>query len=580
MDAISDPRIWRVTWWKSARVGATKILNATIGYYMDHDPCPIMVVQPTVEDAQGYSREEIAPMLRDCPRLAGLVADKSRVSESTILHKSFPGGSLSMVGANSARGFRRVSRRVVMFDEVDGYPPSAGLEGDQIKLGIKRTEYYHDRKVIAASTPTDEGVSRIAPMFEEGDQRRYHVPCPHCDHMDFLVFRSREDRRGHVMRWPDDQPELAYFECAECGCDIDEVHKFEMLERGEWVAEAEFSGHASFHLWAAYSMAPNATWGTIASEFVEASRKGADALKTVINTTLGETWKPRGEAPSWERLYRRREPYPLGVVPEPVRFLTCGVDVQKDRLVYEVVGWSLDRQSWTIEPGELYGDTADMATWRQLDELLDRPWPTEGGETLQIRKMGVDSGYNTQQVYSWCRTKPISRVIATKGVSEARVLVRSATVVDVTKGGKKIRRGYRVFPIGVDLAKAELYGWLRLEPGIDEPTPPGYCHFPEADAEYFKQLTGEHLVSVRKRNGAKVHEWHVLPGRQNHWLDCRVINRVCAAIMGIDRVKAGTKGAQAPAKAAQRPREARREGRNRPAKGGGGWLQPRRGWLG
>src|SRR5690606_24925808 len=137
--AITDPSVERVSLMKSARVGYTKIIDATIGYYMDHDPCPILVVQPTIEDAKGFSKEEIAPMLRDCPKLVGLVSDDGpRGGDDTILEKIFPGGVLSIVGANSARGFRRISRKVVIFDETDGYPPSAGTEGDQIKLGIRR----------------------------------------------------------------------------------------------------------------------------------------------------------------------------------------------------------------------------------------------------------------------------------------------------------------------------------------------------------------------------------------------------------------------------------------------------------
>ena len=127
MDAITDPKIEQITVMKSARVGYSKILNHVAAFHIHQDPCPIMIVQPTIEDAQGYSKEEIAPMLRDTPCLRGVVSEaKSKDGANTILQKQFPGGSLSLVGANSPRGFRRVSRRVVLFDEMDGYPASAG----------------------------------------------------------------------------------------------------------------------------------------------------------------------------------------------------------------------------------------------------------------------------------------------------------------------------------------------------------------------------------------------------------------------------------------------------------------------
>ena len=184
MDAITDPNVEQVTVMKSARVGYSKILNHIIAYHVHMDPCPIMIVQPTIEDAAGYSKEEIAPMIRDTKCLRGLIADaKAKDSTNTILQKQFPGGTLSLVGANSARGFRRVSRRIVLFDETDGYPATAGTEGDQIKLGIRRTEYYWNRKIVAGSTPTVQDFSRIEQLFGQSDQRKYYVPCPDCGHM-------------------------------------------------------------------------------------------------------------------------------------------------------------------------------------------------------------------------------------------------------------------------------------------------------------------------------------------------------------------------------------------------------------
>lgn len=538
MDAITDPAVERVSFQKSARVGATKIMNAAIGYYMHQDPCPVMVVQPTVEDAQGYSKEEIAPMLRDVPVLAELVSSKARTSESTILAKTFPGGSLTMVGANSARGFRRVSRRVVMFDETDGYPPSAGNEGDQIKLGIMRTQFYWNRKIIAASTPTVAGHSRIERLYNEGDRRRYFVPCPACGCFDVLTFRE-DATEGHFMKWPDGKPEAAHFVCRHCSKAIEERHKLTMLTEGEWRAAGEFKGHASFFIWAAYSVSPNSRWGQLASEFVDASRQGVEQLKTVVNTVLGETWQDRGDAPEWSRLFERRESYPIGSVPEGARFLTAGVDVQRDRFVFEVVAWSPLKESWSVDVGLLFGDTADETTWAQLDELLGKSYPAANGEPLPIRMLAIDSGYNTQAVYNWARRYPLNRVIACKGVAGARALVGTPTTVDVAFGGRARRRAYKVWPVGVDLAKSELYGFLRLPvPADGDGYPPGFCHFPEYDQEYFRQLTAEQLVTTKTRTGYSRHEWQILPGRENHYLDCRVYARAAASVLGIDRVVA------------------------------------------
>jgi phage terminase large subunit GpA-like protein len=200
MDAITDPTVTFVSVMKSARVGYTLMVSAAIGYHIHQSPAPIMLVQPTVEDAEEFSKDTIAPMLRDVPVLASIIYEDvkekgPKASGNTISSKRFPGGVLQMIGANSGRGFRRVSRKVVIFDEVDAYPPSAGNDGDPIELGTKRAEYYWDRKILAGSTPLIAGASRIERKFNEGDQRRFYVPCPHCDHFDHLVFSKKESRR-------------------------------------------------------------------------------------------------------------------------------------------------------------------------------------------------------------------------------------------------------------------------------------------------------------------------------------------------------------------------------------------------
>lgn len=546
LDAITDPAVTYVTVMKSARVGFTLCVSAAIAYFIAHEPSSILVVQPTVDDAKGFSKETLAPMLRDVPLLRHLAvkdetaggAKGSRDSSATLTHRAFPGGVLSLVGANSGTGFRRISRRVVIFDEVDAYPPSAGTEGDPIALGTKRSAYFHNRKIIAGSTPLLEGSSRIAEMFADGDQRRYHVPCPQCGHMDFLVFYEREDRRGHVMRWPKGEPRKAFYSCSANGCVIEYHRQRWMVEHGEWRADGPGGPHRSFAIWEAYSYSPNATWADIAIGYENAKRGGPAKLRTFENTTLGLTHKEAGEAPDWEYLHGRREHYPIGSVPTTeALFLTAGVDVQKDRFVYEVNAWLDTKESYSVDAGILWGDTSLETTWTKLDELLGRTFPVQGGGELPIRMMAVDSGYNTQQVYGWCRTKPMNRVIACKGVQTERSLVGAPSKVDVTVRGKKLARGYRVWPVGASLAKSELYGWLRLRIAEGEDPPPGYCHFPEYAEGFFKELTAEQLVTKRTKRGVVVHEWQLLPGRENHQLDARVLARAAANVCGLDRVR-------------------------------------------
>lgn len=512
MDAITDPKIEQITLMKSARVGYSKILNHTIAFHIHQDPCPIMLVQPTIEDAQGYSKEEIAPMLRDTPCLRGLVSEaKAKDGANTILQKQFPGGTLSMVGANSPRGFRRVSRRIVLFDETDGYPQSAGAEGDQIKLGIRRTEYYWNRTIVAGSTPTIKDFSRIEKMFLQGDQRRYFVPCPDCGHMQYLKWTN--------MRWSDGDPSTAAYCCEGCGVMIPHSKKRWMVERGEWRPTAAGNGkHVSFHIWAAYSYSPNATWSNLVEEFLDA-KNDAEQLKTFVNTVLGEVWEDEYASKiGAEALADRasQEDYEHLVVPSKVLALTIGCDVQDDRLSLSVWGWGRDEEAWLIDRSKLYGDPARGEVWQQLDEVMSKPFLTEDGVDMKISICAIDSGgHHTAEVYAYARERMANGVIAIKGMStKGKPPLGKPSKVDLNRKGQVVKKGAQVFPVGSDTVKSLLFGRLKHnEKGA------GYLHFyPTVGTEYFEELTAEKQV-LRYKNGYPQRVWMKKSSARNEALD-------------------------------------------------------------
>jgi len=323
MDALSPSHpARRIVFMKAAQVGATEAGNNWIGYVIHHAPGPMLSVQPTVELAKRFSRQRIEPLIAESPALRERVKPaRARDAGNTVLSKEFPAGLLVITGANSAVGLRSMPARYLFLDEVDAYPPSADEEGDPVALAEARTRTFSWRsKVFLASTPTIHGVSRIEREFEASDQRRFFVPCPHCQHRQWLRFER--------LRWEKGKPDTAHYQCEACDGAVEEHHKIEMLHAGDWrpTAEAADPGTIGFHLSALYSPVGWMSWAMIARMW-EASLATDEAKRSFKNGVLGETWIETGEAPDWQRLYERREDWQIGTVPSGGLFLTAGAAV-------------------------------------------------------------------------------------------------------------------------------------------------------------------------------------------------------------------------------------------------------------
>ncbi len=529
LDAFTDPSIEILTVMKSARIGYTKMVNWDTGYHIEQEPCSQLIVQPTVEDAGGYSKDEITPMLRDTPCLQGKVSDeKSRDSSNTILKKSYPGGALHLTGANSPRGFRRITVKRVKFDEVDGYPPTAGKEGDQIKLGSKRSETFWDRKIVLGSTPTIKGASRIESSFDKSDKRYRFLPCPYCGEFQTLKWKG--------IVWPKGEPEKAQYKCEFCEKLIPHSMKRQMDEKGEWRATAPFDGHAGFHIWAGYSYSPNSTWGKLAKEFLDV-KGDPELLKTFVNTVLGETWEEAGDRPEWTTLAARCEPYKIMTVPSGGMLLTAGVDTQDNRLAVVVRAWGKDEESWLIYHNELYGDPDHPEVWTQLDEILNHDFRHDSGADLKIVSMSIDTGgHRDEAVKRYCRKRAAQGVVAIKGSStKNKPIVNPPTLQDVDYKGKKIEKGVQLWSVGTDTAKGIIYSRLNNKIDPERETQPGYYHFPVGTSdEYFEQITAEKLIT-KFNKGFPVKEW-VKTRERNEATDCEVYCYHAALRAGVNRL--------------------------------------------
>lgn len=530
MDDLSpNSPVQEVIAMKGVQLGFTEGGLNVVGCYVDIAPCPIMYVMPTIEMSKGISESRIDPMIDMSPSLKRRVKpSRSRDSGNTKFTKRFAGGVLVLSGANSAASLRSRPVKLLVLDEVDAYPMSVDNEGSPIALAEKRTSTFGSkRKIYKLSTPTVQGESVITTEFEKTDQRRFFVPCPHCGQKQHLQFEN--------LKWEEkDYSSVLYF-CEGCGCGIEERFKPRMLEAGEWIVTAPDNRNTyrkGYHINSLYSPLGWLGWSEIAEQWEDA-QSDVNKMRVFVNTILGEAYREKGEAPAWENLFNRREQYKINSVPVEVGFITAGVDVQKDRLELELVGWCRNKRSYSIDFRVLVGDTSAQPVWDQLAAVVSETWTRADGLDIPLRLMAVDTGYNTQHVYNFCRRFDVTRVIPVKGSDSQQMMITPPRQVDVTASGKKIGR-VKVWHVGVSVIKSELYGWLRQERDETGNAPYGFCHFPEYEPNYFRGLTAEELQMKMNSRGFRVYQW-VKKYDRNEPLDCRVYARSAASVVGLDR---------------------------------------------
>lgn len=518
MDSINDPMVEDIVIMSSAQVGKTEIILNIIGFYIDYDPAPILVVQPTVTPmAQDFSKDRLATMIRDTPVLTGKVRDvKSRSSGNTILHKTFPGGHVTIAGANSPSSLASRPVRIVLMDEVDRYPASAGTEGNPIKLAEKRTTAFWNKKKIKVSTPVNKASSQIYKEYLSGTMEEWNVKCPCCGR-----FQPYEWTR---IRFSD-----VTMECKFCK---EHIPEFDWKQsEAKYIAEhPERFKKRSFHINELAS--PWVRWEKIIAEWKEANYEyknygDINKLKTFINTVLGEPWEERGKSADDDSLLSRRERY-TAEIPDGVLLLTAAVDVQDDRFEVEIVGWGRGCESWGIRFEKLYGDLEKDETWDKLAAYLDQELYFASGSSLLIALTCIDTGgHYTTKCYQFLSRmeKKGKRIYGIKGFGK-----ESQGIPLIHKLSTNNEYGVKVYILGVDSGKEIIVTRLNT---VDEG--PGYCHFPinkelGYDETYIKGLNSEQRVTEMK-DGRAVVKWKKKAGTRNEPLDLRVYNTAAVEIL-------------------------------------------------
>lgn len=515
-------------------MGASQLLKTQVGLNwigasIHQAPGNILSLLPTLSISKRVSAR-ISETIKAVPELRERVAEpRSRDSKNTVDTKEFDGGTLYITTAGSASNLAEIPARYVYGDEIDRWDANVDGEGDPVELAEARTSTFEfNAKIYFSSSPTLEGLSRIAALHAEGDQRRYHVACPHCGHPHVLEWER--------VRWNAELSE-AWMLCPDCGGEIHEHAKTALLAGGEWIASAEGDGRTvSFQISALYAPAGWVSWLSLAKQYVKAKaaldRGDQEPMQVFYNTRLARCWNPAEENAKADQLKARAEDYRLRTIPPGVLELTSAVDVQDSRLEVKIMGWGEGLERWVIDYQILWGSPAEDAVWRDLDALLMTPISNAAGLPLRISAVLIDSGgHNTQDVYNYTRLRRNRKVIAIKGASRPGrpIIANKPAKMDVNYRGRTEKHGVELWFIGTDTAKDWLASrWLL-------PAGPGAVHFSkDLPDEYYTQLTAERRL-VRYRKGHRVSEWIKDKAARNESLDLEVYNLAAAYFLGLHR---------------------------------------------
>lgn len=561
MDACADPRYTRVVAMWASQLGKTECVNNVIGFHVHLSPTPMLVMQATLEMAETWSKNRLAPMIRDTPALTGLVASpRARNSGNTMLHKQFPGGHITAVGANSPASMASRPIGLVVCDEINRYEPSAGAEGDPILIVWRRTATFPNRKRIEISSPTIPG-GRIEKAHEASDQREFWVPCPHCQQRQILRWGGTEVPYG--IKWERGKP--AYYLCERCASEIEEADKSWMLSHGQWIAKNPESDIPGFWLNALNS--PWYSWEQAVRDWLE-SKGNPVKLRVFVNTVLCESFDELGERIDDGVLLEHVHAYPgydeenpesIELAPEGVAVLTRSVDVQGDRLETAVYGWGAGEEGWLLDHELIPGDPGipfggKNSPWNDLAQRMLEAYPLEVGISLVPAVTFVDSGgHHAGQVYKFTRPRVQMRCFTIKGSTLANASL-------LGKPSRNNREKAILYPVGSFTGKEIVLSRLAkiLEPG------PGFIHFPAWMSSDMLTQFGNEVLVPRVVGGITRRVWvqrgpneqidlAVYAYAALHQLGLRVVNNLAAIAAKVKAQGAAKRGETPPPAAGSGP---------------------------
>lgn len=505
-ESFTDPEVQTTVLYWGKRLGKTEMINNLHGWVIECTPRNILVVYPTLDSSKKWSKQFFMQMVRSTKALMDRIGkNKSRDSSNTILAKEYPGGTISAIGANSPSGFRQIQAPVVTCDEIDAM--ENGPEGDPVELAFGRAENYQDNIQVVSSTATkiippkdgDEKAgtgSRIHDFWLTSDQRKWFVPCPHCGKA--FVLDDEPDfanRKLNLLKWPvveiskgiwEHKIEEAYIECPKCKAHWDDSHRLAAIIAGEWKPTARFKGVRGYWLTGFNTVFPpkkgfKSKLHQMASEFLNACEKGEAVQIVWLNTFLCKPHTQATERIESSPLLARVEKYKPQELPNEIVVLAASVDVQGDRLEYEVVGMGDGEETWGVEFEKIIGDPEKETVWKDLKSRLEKKFKRLDGTELPITCTAIDLGHKPKKVRGFIKSCGLPRAYGVYGASHAKRQINLVT--------PKLNKFYRSWSYSVNTTQAKDTIFARLK--MKDPGP-NYMHWHEGyDKDYFDGLTAE-----------------------------------------------------------------------------------------
>lgn len=514
MDEFNRWETEEVIFVKPTQVGGTEAIQNMLGFVIDQDPAPTLIVYPTDELAETTSDNRIQPMIGASPTLRHHYNKKG----STKTELQFDNMYISLSGSNSPSGLASKPIRYLFLDEVDKYPAASRQEADPISLARERTKTFNsNRKIYMCSTPTLR-TGHIWKAKEGADvEKHYFVPCPHCGRYIELKFAQ--------IKWPDketelndaDRAEFANYICQECGGVITDQNKPQMLRQGEWrnVREStRFSRKVAFWINTLYS--PFTRFSEIAKAFLSA-KDDPDALHNFTNSWLAEPWEDTKLRTNADVVMERQTDLDMFDIPDWAKMLTGGVDVQENCLYWTIRAWGDYLTSQNIAHGQAFS-LAEVANVMNLE------YQKRDGTKMLVDLTLIDSGDQTDEIYEFCAVNS-DWALPCKGT---QTMLSHYKLSTVNKAGSKAF-GMNLVLVDGGKYKDMIAGRMRKPNGKGS-----WMVYKDVDLEYCEQVTAEHKIIERSSNGRETQVWVLKTSHaDNHYLDCEVYCMAAADVLGV-----------------------------------------------